>query len=72
MANRTAEQLLHEFLGNTGADVTMSLLRSPNAPLHLALMAALTFPRCSGLVGCGVWGSSRVSGRGVGSFVVDG
>lgn len=40
MAERTAEQLLHEFLGSTSADVTMSLLRSPNAPLHLALMTA--------------------------------
>lgn len=40
MAERTAEQLLHEFLGNTSTDVTMSLLRSSDAPLHLALMAA--------------------------------
>ncbi|MGH3985360.1 MAG: DUF3375 family protein [Pseudonocardiaceae bacterium] len=40
MAERTAEQLLHEFLGSTSADVTMSLLRSTDAPLHLALMAA--------------------------------
>jgi hypothetical protein len=38
MAERTAEQLLHEFLGSTSTDATMSLLRSPNAPLHLALM----------------------------------
>lgn len=33
------EQLLHEFSSNAEADVTMSLLRSSDALLHLALMA---------------------------------
>ena len=40
LTNRTAEQLFHEFRGNAEADVTMSLLRSADAYLHLALMAA--------------------------------
>jgi hypothetical protein len=40
VAGRSAEQLLHEFSSNAEADVTMSLLRSADAPLHLALMAA--------------------------------
>jgi hypothetical protein len=40
LANRTAEQLLHEFRSNATADVTMSLLRSQDALLHLSLMAA--------------------------------
>lgn len=40
MVERTSEHLLHEFLGSTSTDVTMSLLRSPNAPLHLALLTA--------------------------------
>ena len=40
MASRSAEQLLLEFSSNAAADVTMSLLRSPDALLHLALMAA--------------------------------
>src|SRR4051812_8416213 len=40
LASRSAEQLLHEFRSNATADVTMSLLRSSDALLHLALMAA--------------------------------
>ncbi|MGA6205458.1 DUF3375 family protein [Nocardia testacea] len=40
MANHDAERLLHEFRSNAGTDVTMSLLRSNDALLHLALMAA--------------------------------
>lgn len=40
MASRTAEQLMYEFRASAAADVTMSLLRSPHAALHLALMAA--------------------------------
>ncbi|GIJ48390.1 hypothetical protein Val02_52760 [Virgisporangium aliadipatigenens] len=40
MAGKTAEQLLHEFRGNSAADVTMSLLRSRHALLNTALMAA--------------------------------
>jgi hypothetical protein len=40
VAGRSAEQLLREFSSNAEADVTMSLLRSADAPLHLALMAA--------------------------------
>lgn len=40
MAGKNAEQLYHEFRGNSQADVTMSLLRSPHALVHLALMAA--------------------------------
>ncbi len=40
MEGKSAEQLLHEFRGNATADVTMSLLRSRDAMLHLALMAA--------------------------------
>jgi hypothetical protein len=40
VAGRSAEQLLHEFSSNAEADVTMSLLRSGDALLHLALMAA--------------------------------
>jgi len=31
---------MYEFRTNAAADVTMSLLRSPHATLHLALMAA--------------------------------
>jgi Protein of unknown function (DUF3375) len=37
---RSAEQLMYEFRTNATVDVTMSLLRSTHAPLHLALMAA--------------------------------
>ncbi|WP_246211216.1 DUF3375 family protein [Phytoactinopolyspora alkaliphila] len=37
---RNAEQLWREFRANASADVTMSLLRSNDALLHLALMAA--------------------------------
>lgn len=40
MAAKSAEQLLHEFRSNAAADVTMSLLRSNDALLNLALMAA--------------------------------
>lgn len=40
MADQDAERLLHEFRGNVDTDVTMSLLRSNDALLHLALMAA--------------------------------
>ncbi|MGW6930768.1 DUF3375 family protein [Lentzea sp. NPDC054927] len=40
MAEQTAEQLLHEFRSSATADVTMSLLRSRDAMLYLALMAA--------------------------------
>ena len=40
MAGTSAEQLLHEFRDSAVADATMSLLRSRNALLHLALMAA--------------------------------
>ncbi|WP_067510017.1 DUF3375 family protein [Actinoplanes sp. TFC3] len=40
LASQSAEQLLHEFRSNATADVTMSLLRSSDALLHLALMAA--------------------------------
>lgn len=40
MAGRSAQQLFREFSGNAEADVTMSLLRSADALLHLALMAA--------------------------------
>jgi hypothetical protein len=40
LAGKTAEQLLHEFRGNSAADVTMSLLRSRHALLNTALMAA--------------------------------
>ena len=40
MAGKNAEQLYHEFRSNAQADVTMSLLRSPHALVHLALMAA--------------------------------
>lgn len=40
MAERTAEQLLHEFRSNATADVTMSLLRSTDALPYMALMAA--------------------------------
>lgn len=40
MVGRNAEQLLHEFRANAATDVTMSLLRSTNALLYLALMAA--------------------------------
>ncbi|GAA4202572.1 DUF3375 family protein [Actinocatenispora rupis] len=40
MAGRSAEQLLREFSSNAEADVTMSLLRSGDALVHLALMAA--------------------------------
>lgn len=39
MTERTAEQLLHEFRSNATADVTMSLLRSKDAMLYMALMA---------------------------------
>ncbi|NED98592.1 DUF3375 family protein [Phytoactinopolyspora halotolerans] len=38
--DRSAEHLWHEFRANAAADVTMSLLRSNDALLHLALMAA--------------------------------
>jgi hypothetical protein len=37
---RSADQLWREFRANAAADVTMSLLRSNDALLHLALMAA--------------------------------
>ncbi|HEY0637399.1 MAG TPA: DUF3375 family protein [Pseudonocardiaceae bacterium] len=40
MAAKSAEQLLAEFRSNAAADVTMSLLRSNDALVHLALMAA--------------------------------
>ena len=40
MAGNSAEQLLHEFRSNSAADVAMSLLRSKDALLYLALMAA--------------------------------
>lgn len=40
MADKSAEQLFHEFRGSALADVTMSLLRSRHALVHLALMAA--------------------------------
>lgn len=40
MPNNDAERLLHEFRSNAEADITMSLLRSNDALLHLALMAA--------------------------------
>ncbi len=40
MAERTAEQLLHEFRSSATADVTMSLLRSTDALPYMALMAA--------------------------------
>ncbi|MGD9526123.1 DUF3375 family protein [Pseudonocardia sp.] len=40
MADPDAERLLHEFCGAASTDVTMSLLRSPDALPHLALMAA--------------------------------
>ncbi len=40
MVSTSAEQLLHEFRDSAVADTTMSLLRSRNALLHLALMAA--------------------------------
>lgn len=40
MAGKSAEQLFHEFRGSALADVTMSLLRSRHALVHLALMAA--------------------------------
>ncbi len=40
MAGKNAERLYHEFRGNSQADVTMSLLRSSHALVHLALMAA--------------------------------
>ncbi|WP_435592119.1 DUF3375 family protein [Nocardia sp. bgisy118] len=40
MPNSDAERLLHEFRSNADTDVTMSLLRSNDALLHLALMAA--------------------------------
>jgi len=40
LTTRSAEQLLHEFHSSAEADVTMSLLRSRDAYLHLALMAA--------------------------------
>ncbi len=39
MAGKNAEHLLHEFRNNAAADVTMSLLRSNDALLNLALMA---------------------------------
>lgn len=39
VVGRSAEQLLHEFRTNAAADATMSLLRSSNALLYLALMA---------------------------------
>lgn len=37
---RTAESWFHEFRANAAADVALALLRSPEALLHLALMAA--------------------------------
>jgi len=40
MSVRSAEQLMYEFRTNAAADVTMSLLRSPQAAVHMALMAA--------------------------------
>ena len=40
VAGKSAEQLLHEFRSNSAADVAMSLLRSKDALLYLALMAA--------------------------------
>jgi hypothetical protein len=40
LAEQTAEQLLHEFRSSVTADVTMSLLRSRDAMLYIALMAA--------------------------------
>ncbi|WP_298176984.1 DUF3375 family protein [Saccharomonospora sp.] len=40
MGGKTAEQLFHEFTTNAAADVTLSLLRSKDALLNLALMAA--------------------------------
>lgn len=40
LADMTAEQLLHEFRGSVSADATMSLLRSRDALLYMALMAA--------------------------------
>jgi Protein of unknown function (DUF3375) len=40
LAAKTAEQMMYEFRANTAIDVTMSLLRSPDAIMHLALMAA--------------------------------
>lgn len=40
MTRKSAEQLFHEFRGNALADVTMSLLRSRHALVHVALMAA--------------------------------
>lgn len=40
MAGKSAEQLLHEFRSSAETDVTMSLLRSQDALLHLALLAA--------------------------------
>lgn len=40
MAGKSAEQLLHEFRSSAETDVTMSLLRSRDALLHLALLAA--------------------------------
>lgn len=40
MASKNAEQLFHEFRSNSQADLTMSLLRSRHALVHVALMAA--------------------------------
>jgi hypothetical protein len=40
VADKTAEQLLHEFRGSVSADATMSLLRSRDALLYISLMAA--------------------------------
>ncbi len=40
MVARSAEQLMYEFRTNAAVDVTMALLRSTHAALHLALMAA--------------------------------
>ncbi|MEV0056163.1 DUF3375 family protein [Saccharopolyspora shandongensis] len=40
MTDQDAERLFHEFRSNADTDVTMSLLRSNDALLHLTLMAA--------------------------------
>jgi hypothetical protein len=40
LANRSAEQLFQEFRGNATANVSMLLLRSPDALLRLYLMTA--------------------------------
>lgn len=40
LVGKNAEQLFHEFRSSSLADVTMSLLRSTHALIHLALMSA--------------------------------